>query len=94
MIFSQNIHHPILYHHFTFNGIIDSLSTNTQTLIAVDSTDVELKAMYTIVKKVNSLQHIITISSIHVLVKQPTVIYANSQAVINIIEQDRISNLS
>ena len=76
------------------NGVIVAWSTNIQTSIAADSTDAELKSIYSAVKKVTSLRHFLTSSSIHDLLQQPTIIYADNQAAINIIEQNKISDRS
>ena len=76
------------------NVVIVSWSTNIQSSIAADSTDAELKSLYSAVKKITSLRHFLTSSSIHTLLQHPLIVYADNQAAINIIEQNKISNRS
>ena len=73
------------------NGAIISSSTNIQTTIAADSTDAELRSIYSTVKKIISFSHFLASSSFHDLTPHPVTLYADNRASINIILQNKIS---
>ena len=73
------------------NGVIISWTTNIQSIIAADSTDAELKALFCIVKKITSFSHLITSTSISF----PTItLYVDNKPAINIVTRNKISNRS
>ncbi len=73
------------------NGAIISSSTNIQTTIASDSTDAEIRALYSTVKKMISFSHFLTSSSFRDLTPNPMTLYGDNRASINIILQNKIS---
>ena len=77
-----------------FNGVITAWSTNIQTSIAADSTDAELRALYSTIKRVVSFNHFLISSNIRQYLSSPIQIYADNQASINIITQNKISSRS
>ena len=73
------------------NGVIISWTTNIQSIIAADSTDAELKALFCTVKKITSFSHFITSTSISL---PTTTLYVDNKPAINIVTQNKISNQS
>ena len=74
-----------------FNGTITSWSTNIQTTIAADPTDAELRSLYSTIKKIISFSHFLTSSSFTDAISSPIQLYADNNASINIIQQNKIS---
>ena len=75
-----------------FNRVLTSWQTNIQTTIAADSTDAELRSLYTTIKRIESFSHFLISSSIHQVTKHPITLLADNQASINIIVQNKISS--
>ena len=77
-----------------FNGVITSWQTNVQTSIAGDSTDAELRSLYTTIKRIESFSHFLISSSLHQITDHPITLLADNQSSINIIVQNKISSRS
>ncbi len=77
-----------------FNGSIVAWSTNIQSSIAADSTDAEIRALYTTIKRIVSLSHFLVSSDIQQILSSPITLYGDNQASINIITQNKISSRS
>ena len=76
------------------NGVIIGWTTNIQSFIAADSTDAELKAIFSTVKKIVSFSHFLTSSSINFMTTQPPTLHIDNKPAINIVKQNKISNRS
>ena len=76
------------------NGVIIGWTTNIQSFIAADSTDAELKAIFSTVKKIVSFSHFLTSSSINFMATQPLTLHVDNKPAINIVKQNKISNRS
>ena len=74
------------------NGVITSWTTNIQSFIAADSTDAELKAVFSTVKRLISFTHFLTSSSISSMTDKPITLFVNNKPAINVINQNKISN--
>ena len=77
-----------------FNGVVTSWGTNIQTSIASDSTDAEIRSIYTTTKKIVAFTHFLTSSAIHDICQQPVALYADNTSSINIVRQNKISSRS
>ena len=65
---------------------------NIQLFFATNSTDVELKTIFSTVKKLIAFSHFLTSSSIHFQAQQPIILFVDNKPAINIITQTKISN--
>ena len=77
-----------------FNGVVTSWGTNIQTSIASDSTDAEIRSIYTTTKKIVAFTHFLTSSAIRDICQQPVTLYGDNISSINIIRQNKISSRS
>ena len=73
------------------NGTLTSWTTNIQTTIAADSTDAELRSLYSTIKKIKSFSHFLISSSIHDFHPHPIQLHGDNKASLNIIRQNKIS---
>ena len=76
------------------NGVITSWTTNIQSFIAADSTDAELKAIFSTVKRITSFTHFLTSSSVSSITAQPITLFIDNKPAINVVNQNKISNRS
>ena len=77
-----------------FNGVVTSWGTNIQTSIASNSTDAEIRSIYTTTKKIVAFTHFLTSSAIQDICLQPITLYGDNTSSINIVRQNKISSRS
>ena len=72
------------------NGTIVSWSSNIQTSIAADSTDVETKAIFHTSKRACALRNFITSANFDSIINTPPHIYVDNQAPIGLIKTNKL----
>ena len=77
-----------------YNGVIISWSTNIETVVAADLTDSEIHTVYCTIKKMTCFSHFLTSSSVKKATYKPFTLYAENNASINIILQNKILSRS
>ncbi len=76
------------------NGIIYTWSSNIQTTIAADSTDAELRSLYSTIKRIISFSYFLTSGAFPDASQSPVQLYGDNNASIKIIQQNKISPCS
>ena len=77
-----------------YNGVAIAWTTNMQNSVATNSTDAELWSLHYTLKRIVSFLHFLTSSAMQQALTWPVTLYADNNAAVKIIVQNKISSRS